>query len=76
MQIAAGNKLYILDMIKLYNAIPDALEDCITRIFQSPSILKLGKSNVLYIYMVTSDVCLNILGWLEANGSCTIHLLL
>lgn len=49
MQIAAGNKVYILDMIKLYNAIPDALEDCITRIFQSPSILKLG-------YNLQSDI--------------------
>ncbi|GAA0171691.1 hypothetical protein LIER_25666 [Lithospermum erythrorhizon] len=49
MQIAAGNKVYILDMIKLYNTIPESLDDCITRIFNSPIVLKLG-------YNLQSDV--------------------
>lgn len=43
MQIASDNKVYILDLIKLYGDSPDVLDDCLTRILHSPRVLKLGK---------------------------------
>nr|GMD47026.1 werner syndrome-like exonuclease [Ipomoea batatas] len=42
MQIASERKAYILDLIKLYNDVPDILDDCLVRILHSPRILKLG----------------------------------
>uniref|UniRef100_M0ZSS6 3-5 exonuclease n=1 Tax=Solanum tuberosum TaxID=4113 RepID=M0ZSS6_SOLTU len=42
MQIASDNKVYILDLIKLYGDSPDVLDDCLTRILHSPRVLKLG----------------------------------
>ncbi|PHT98674.1 hypothetical protein BC332_32333 [Capsicum chinense] len=42
MQIASDNKVYILDLIKLYEDAPDVLDDCLTRILHSPRVLKLG----------------------------------
>lgn len=43
MQIASDNKVYILDLIKLYEDAPDVLDDCLTRILHSTRVLKLGK---------------------------------
>ncbi|XP_022961595.1 uncharacterized protein LOC111462125 isoform X2 [Cucurbita moschata] len=42
MQIASEEKAFIFDLIKLYNDVPDILDNCLTRILQSSSILKLG----------------------------------
>ena len=45
MQIASEKMVFILDLIKLFNDVPDVLDDCVTRILQSPRILKLGMRN-------------------------------
>ncbi|XP_051144189.1 uncharacterized protein LOC127260501 [Andrographis paniculata] len=42
MQIASEEKVYILDLIRLYEDVPSILDKCLARILQSPSILKLG----------------------------------
>ncbi|GKV31973.1 hypothetical protein SLEP1_g40621 [Rubroshorea leprosula] len=42
MQIASDKMVFIFDLIKLYKKVPDALDNCLTRILQSPRILKLG----------------------------------
>lgn len=42
MQIASDKMVFILDLIKLYEDVPDVLDDSLTRILQSPRILKLG----------------------------------
>ncbi|GMN44000.1 hypothetical protein TIFTF001_013194 [Ficus carica] len=42
MQIASDKTVFILDLIKLFEDVPDILDDCLTRILQSPRILKLG----------------------------------
>lgn len=43
MQIASEKMVFVFDLIKLYNDVPDILDNCLTRILQSSSILKLGK---------------------------------
>jgi hypothetical protein len=45
MQIASDKMVFILDLIKLYEDVPDVLDDSLTRILQSPRILKLGMRN-------------------------------
>ncbi|CAM8928491.1 unnamed protein product [Rhodiola kirilowii] len=42
MQIASEKKVFILDLIKLYDDVPDTLDKCLIRILHSPRILKLG----------------------------------
>lgn len=42
MQIASETKVYILDLIKLYESVPDSLNQCLSRILHSSRILKLG----------------------------------
>lgn len=42
MQIASEKKVYILDLIKLYNDAPSVLDECLGRLLHSSSILKLG----------------------------------
>lgn len=42
MQIASDKMVFILDLIKLFEDVPDVLDNCLTRILQSPRILKLG----------------------------------
>ncbi|OMP10957.1 hypothetical protein COLO4_04134 [Corchorus olitorius] len=42
MQIASDKMVFIFDLIKLYEDVPDVLDNCLTRILQSPRILKLG----------------------------------
>lgn len=42
MQIASDKMVFILDLIKLFEDAPDILDNCLTRILQSPRILKLG----------------------------------
>nr|XP_011466152.1 PREDICTED: uncharacterized protein LOC101292807 isoform X2 [Fragaria vesca subsp. vesca] len=42
MQIASDKMVFILDLIKLYQDVPDVLDDSLTRVLQSPGILKLG----------------------------------
>ncbi|XP_059440089.1 uncharacterized protein LOC132172583 isoform X3 [Corylus avellana] len=42
MQIASEKMVFILDLIKLFEDVPDVLDNCLTRILQSPRILKLG----------------------------------
>lgn len=47
MQIASETKVYILDLIKLYDSDPDSLNQCLSRILHSSRILKLGKYKTL-----------------------------
>ncbi|GLT47671.1 hypothetical protein SLA2020_213470 [Shorea laevis] len=42
MQIASDRMVFIFDLIKLYENVPDALDNCLIRILQSSRILKLG----------------------------------
>ncbi|PIN21861.1 putative 3'-5' exonuclease [Handroanthus impetiginosus] len=42
MQIASEKKVYIFDLIKLNKDVPSILDECLSRILHSPSILKLG----------------------------------
>ncbi|KAL5783824.1 hypothetical protein ACOSP7_008853 [Xanthoceras sorbifolium] len=42
MQIASDKKAFVFDLIKLFKDVPDVLDNCLTRILQSPRILKLG----------------------------------
>ncbi|XP_047308918.1 uncharacterized protein LOC124912354 [Impatiens glandulifera] len=42
MQLATEKEVFIFDLIKLAEDVPDTLDHCLTRIFQSPRILKLG----------------------------------
>ena len=46
MQIASDKMVYIFDLIKLFEDVPDVLDNCLARILQSPSILKLGMRNL------------------------------
>lgn len=43
MQIASEKKVYILDLIKLYEDVPSILDECLGCLLHSSSILKLGK---------------------------------
>lgn len=45
MQISSEKTVFILDLIKLYQDVPDILDNCLSRILHSPSILKLGTRN-------------------------------
>lgn len=49
MQIASDKMVFIFDLIKLFNDIPDVLDDSLTRILQSPRILKLGMRIVMHL---------------------------
>lgn len=42
MQIASEKMVFILDLIKLFEDVPDVLDNCLARILHSPTILKLG----------------------------------
>lgn len=42
MQIASEKIVFILDLIKLFEDVPDVLDNCLIRILHSPRILKLG----------------------------------
>lgn len=42
MQIASENVVFIFDLIKLFEDVPDILDNCLGRILQSPRVLKLG----------------------------------
>ncbi|KAG6646716.1 hypothetical protein CIPAW_07G027300 [Carya illinoinensis] len=42
MQIASEKTVFIFDLIKLFEDVPHILDNCMTRILQSPRILKLG----------------------------------
>ncbi|KAI7733486.1 hypothetical protein M8C21_033726 [Ambrosia artemisiifolia] len=42
MQIATEKMVFIIDLLKLSNEAPAVLDSCLTRIFHSPRILKLG----------------------------------
>lgn len=42
MQIGTDSKMFILDLIKLYNDASEILDNCLSQILQSHSILKLG----------------------------------
>ncbi|KAJ6414078.1 hypothetical protein OIU84_006820 [Salix udensis] len=42
MQIASDKMVFIFDLIKLFEDVPEILDNCLTRILQSPRILKLG----------------------------------
>lgn len=56
LQIASERVVFIFDLIKLQQEVPDILDDCLTRILQSPVILKLGmnKSNASCIFISSS----------------------
>lgn len=62
MQIASDKKVFILDLIKLCKDVPDVLDNCLTRILQSPGILKLGMKYLnspfwgeLFLYIITKS---------------------
>ncbi|GMP40015.1 hypothetical protein CsSME_00010636 [Camellia sinensis var. sinensis] len=42
MQIASEKMVFIIDLIKLFEDVPDILDNCLTRILHAPRILKLG----------------------------------
>ncbi|XP_030544902.1 uncharacterized protein LOC115751253 isoform X2 [Rhodamnia argentea] len=42
MQLASSRSVFIFDLIKLSGDVPHILDNCLSRILQSPSILKLG----------------------------------
>ncbi|XP_058190029.1 uncharacterized protein LOC131307510 isoform X1 [Rhododendron vialii] len=42
MQIASENVVFIFDLIKLFEDVPDIMDNCLGRILQSPRVLKLG----------------------------------
>ncbi|KAF3454578.1 hypothetical protein FNV43_RR05026 [Rhamnella rubrinervis] len=42
MQIASDKVVFIFDLIKLFEDVPDILDNCLARILQSPRVLKLG----------------------------------
>ncbi|XP_054802789.1 uncharacterized protein LOC129306302 isoform X3 [Prosopis cineraria] len=42
LQIASERMVFIFDLIKLHQDVPDILDNCLTRILQSPTMLKLG----------------------------------
>ncbi|XP_057963340.1 uncharacterized protein LOC131154532 [Malania oleifera] len=42
MQIASERKVFVFDMIKLFEDVPEILDNCLVRILHSPRILKLG----------------------------------
>ncbi|KAK7356137.1 hypothetical protein VNO80_15403 [Phaseolus coccineus] len=42
LQIASEKMVFIFDLIKLFKEVPDILDDCLSRILLSPTILKLG----------------------------------
>lgn len=46
MQIASENAVFIFDLIKLFEDVPDILDNCLGRILQSPRVLKLGMRNL------------------------------
>ncbi|XP_017232036.1 uncharacterized protein LOC108206299 isoform X2 [Daucus carota subsp. sativus] len=41
-QIASEKMVHILDLIKLFEDVPEVLDNCLTRIFRSSKVLKLG----------------------------------
>jgi len=42
LQIATGKKVFVFDLIKLFETEKDALDSCLKLVFHSPNILKLG----------------------------------
>ncbi|KAK9673293.1 hypothetical protein RND81_12G158300 [Saponaria officinalis] len=53
MQIASEKVAFIFDLIKLYDDVPEVLNNCLVRIFQSPRILKLGYNFNCDIYQLS-----------------------
>lgn len=52
MQIASEKKVFILDLIKLFDDLPDMLDECLVRILHSPRILKLGKVHIVRNFFI------------------------
>lgn len=44
MQIASEKRVFIFDLIKLYESERKELDECLKVVFHSPAILKLGMS--------------------------------
>ncbi|KAH7835353.1 hypothetical protein Vadar_025392 [Vaccinium darrowii] len=42
MQIASEKVVFVFDLIKLFEDVPDVMDNCLARILQSPRVLKLG----------------------------------
>jgi hypothetical protein len=55
MQIGSDTKIFILDLIKLYNDASEILDNCLSHILQSKSTLKLG---IYEIYLLLFFACL------------------
>lgn len=54
MQIASEKMVFIFDLIKLFDDVPDILDNCLTRILHCPRILKLGmKSKFISLASIT-----------------------
>lgn len=51
MQIASEKMVFIFDLIKLHGEVPDILDNCLTRILQSPRILKLGMKILMHFLL-------------------------
>ncbi|KAL9234948.1 hypothetical protein vseg_009758 [Gypsophila vaccaria] len=55
MQIASEKVAFIFDLIRLYDDVPEVLNNCLARIFQSPRLLKLGYNFKCDIYQLSSS---------------------
>lgn len=53
MQIGSDNKIFILDLIKLYNDASEILDNCLSQILQSYRILKLGIYAAILLFLTT-----------------------
>ncbi|CAN4108877.1 unnamed protein product [Withania somnifera] len=57
MQIASDNKVYLLDLIKLYEDAPDVLDDCLDHILHSPRLaLSYGQLQCFKHYDMLLDI--------------------
>lgn len=74
MQIASDKMVFIIDLLKLYEDVPDVLDNCLTRILQSSGILKLGMRDI-YILFFRENLFLYMLV-LERISFVSLYLLL
>ena len=56
MQIASEKVVFILDLIKLFEDVPDILDNCLTRILHSPRIIKLGMRSLNVLILVITNI--------------------
>ena len=56
LQIASEKVVFILDLIKLFEDVPDILDNCLTRILHSPRIIKLGMRSLNVLILVITNI--------------------